>query len=77
MTNPQITDYHSELGDKILLFKRPVVPLDRALVSPLATIKELAEGQVPIKPQTEKKRKSQKSPDTLSKVSASLDSQDH
>jgi hypothetical protein len=66
------------VGDKILLFKRPNIPLDRALISPLASIKEsiLENMKVPVK--TEKKRKKQ-SPDgsaaaALSKESASITS---
>jgi hypothetical protein len=63
------------VGDKILLFKRPNIPLDRALISPLASIKEsiLENMKVPVK--TEKKKKKQ-SPDggaaALSKESASV-----
>ena len=63
------------MGDKILLFKRPNIPLDRALISPLASIKEskLEYLQVPAK--TEKKKKKQ-SPDAaggaLSKESPSV-----
>ena len=50
------------MGDKILLFKRPIIPLDRALISPLASIKEskFENLQVPVK--TDKKKKKQ-SPD--------------
>ena len=62
------------MGDKILLFKRPIIPLDRALISPLASIKEskLENLQVPVK--TDKKKKKQ-SPDggaALSKESPSV-----
>jgi hypothetical protein len=64
------------VGDKILLFKRPNIPLDRALISPLASIKEsiLENLKVPVK--TEKKKKKE-SPDggaaaALSKESASI-----
>ena len=61
------------MRDKILLFKRPIIPLDRALISPLASIKEskLENLQVPVK--TEKKKKKQ-SPDggALSKESPSV-----
>ena len=57
------------MGDKILLFKRPNIPLDRALISPLASIKEskLEYLQVPAK--TEKKKKKQ-SPDAAGAAAA-------
>ena len=46
------------MGDKILLFKRPVIPLDRSLISPLASIKEskLENVQVPVKSENKKKK---------------------
>jgi hypothetical protein len=40
-TNPQLTEYHIEPGEKIMIYKRPVV-VDRTLVSPLAEIKEVS-----------------------------------
>ena len=64
------------MGDKILLFKRPNIPLDRALISPLASIKEsiLENLKVPVK--TEKKKKKQSpdggAPAALSKESPSV-----
>ena len=55
LTNPQLTDYHFEPEEKILLFKRPNIPLDRALLSPLAAIKEVSLREEV--PKTEKKKK--------------------
>ena len=61
------------MGDKILLFKRPNIPLDRALISPLASIKESKLENIQIPAKTEKKKKKQ-SPDggALSKESPSV-----
>jgi hypothetical protein len=51
------------VGDKILLFKRPNIPLDRALISPLASIKESKLENIQVPAKTEKKKKKQ-SPDS-------------
>jgi hypothetical protein len=61
------------VGDKILLFKRPNIPLDRALISPLASIKESKLENIQVPAKTEKKKKKQ-SPDSgaLSKESPSV-----
>ena len=73
LSNPKLTDYHFEPGEKILLYKRPVV-VDRTLVSPLASIKEVSPRDILGQPaKTEKKKK--QSPDggaALSRISASI-----
>jgi len=57
LSNPKLTDYHFEPGEKILLYKRPVV-VDRTLVSPLASIKEVSPRDILGQPaKTEKKKK--------------------
>ncbi len=76
--NPKITDYHFEPADKILLFKRPVVTMDRTLVSPLAEIKDPPVQELPSKGKIEKKKKKEQSPDNNSSIKASgaIDVQD-
>lgn len=36
LSNPQITDYHVEPNDKIMLVKRTFVDLNRSIISPKA-----------------------------------------
>ena len=61
------------MGDKILLFKRPIIPLDRALISPLASIKESKFENLQVPAKTEKKKKKQSSDGgALSKESPSV-----
>ena len=60
------------MGDKILLFKRPIIPLDRSLISPLALVKESKlenNLQVP-----EKKKKKKDGAGALLKGSPSMGS---